>query len=230
MESYTPPIPRSATGPYVICIGRQLGSGGRYIGRKLAEQLDIAYYDSEIIGLAAQHSGFSRDVFARADEHKGFLRHVLGSFTPVVGNSDFYDNQLSNENLFVLQSQAIRKAAESHACVFIGRAADYVLRSHPRCISVFVSANMADRINRVMEGEHVSRHTALKMIEIGDRSRADFYNFYAQGTWGGAETYNLQVNSSTLGIDQTVEVIREFACRALHIQPLAQNLQGCDKN
>lgn len=217
METYSPPLPTLSRGPYVICIGRQLGSGGRAIGKILAQQFGIAYYDSEILSLAAQHSGMSRDVFARTDEHKGFLRHMLGSFTPVVGASDFYSNQLSSEHLFTLQSQAIRRAADSHACIFIGRAADYVLRHHQRCISIFVSANYEDRINRIVQSQHVTSQAARRMIEAGDRSRADYYNFYAQGTWGAADTYNLLINSSTLGIERTADVIRDFAVLALHI-------------
>lgn len=221
MDSYNPPTPRSTQGPFVICIGRQLGSGGRQIGRTLAQQFGIAYYDNEILSLAAKHSGMSRDVFQRTDEHRGFLRSVLGSFTPVMGDSEFYGNQMSVANLFNLQSAAIRRAAQEHSCVFIGRAADYVLRTHPRCISVFVSANRQDRIHRVMEGQNVGQHAAIRMIDAGDRQRADFYNFYAMGTWGAADTYNLLVNSSTLGIEQTVDVIRDFAVRALGLQPLA---------
>lgn len=221
MNNYTPPIPQIQTGPYIICIGRQIGSGGRQIGKALATQLGIAYYDSEILGLAAKHSGISRDVFERADEHRGFLRSVIGTFTPVMGHNDFYDNQLSASSLFTLQSAAIRKAASEHSCVIIGRAADYILRTHPRCISVFISANRQDRLRRIMEGEHVGLHAAQRMIDAGDRQRADYYNFYAQGTWGAADTYNLLVNSSTLGIEQTVDVIRDFAIRALHIHSLA---------
>lgn len=217
MNHYSPSIPSQNTGPYVICIGRELGSGGRQIGKILAERLALTYYDSEILSLAAEHSGLRRDIFARSDEHKGFLRHVLGSFTPVVGGEDFYDSQLSAEHLFEVQSQAIRKAASEHACVFIGRAADYVLRQHPRCISVFVSANFQDRISRIMEAEHVNVHTAQRMVEIGDRKRADFYNFYAQGTWGAASTYNLLVNSSTLGIEKTAEFIIDYAKAALKL-------------
>lgn len=217
MNSYNPPTPRISHGPYIICIGRQLGSGGREIGKILSERLGIAYYDSEVLSLAAQHSGMSRDVFAATDEHRGFLRSVLGTFTPVMGHNDFYGNQMSAGNLFTIQSAAIRKAANEHSCIIIGRAADYVLRAHPRCISVFISANRQDRIHRIIESEHVGLHAAQRMLDAGDRQRADYYNFYAQGTWGAADTYNLLVNSSTLGIQQTVDVILDFAVRALKI-------------
>ena len=219
--TYQPTLPTATGGPYVICIGRQLGSGGRQIGRRLAEQLHIAYYDSEVLGLAAHDTGISRDVFAHSDEHRRGLSRLssfMSHLAPMVSSTaDFYDNQLSSENLFQLQSQAIRRAAEEHSCVIIGRAADYVLRHHPRCFSVFVSANMADRVRRVMEHEHVSSQRAHHLIEHGDRKRADFYNFYSEGTWGAADTYHLLVNSSVLGIAETTEMIRQMAVKALHI-------------
>ena len=212
-----PSVPTLATGPYVICIGRQLGSGGRQIGKILAKNFGIAYYDNEILNLAANHSGMSSEVFMRSDEHRGVLRQILGTFTPVMTGGDIYNSQLSAEHLFTLQSQAIRKAANEHSCVFIGRAADYVLRQHQRCISVFVSANIEDRINRVMESEKVNQHTARHMLEIGDRKRADFYNFYTQGTWGTADNYHLLINSSILGITATADFIADFAQKALKI-------------
>lgn len=216
---YNTPKPISTTGPYIICIGRQMGSGGRQVGKLLSQKLDMAYYDNEILSMAARHSGLSRDLFAQADEHRGFFSRMLESFTPLVGASDFYGDQyLSQEKLFALQSQAIRRAASEHSCVFIGRAADYVLRGHPRCISVFVSANLDDRIVRVMEAEQVSRSVAMRMIEVGDRQRSEFYNFYTQANWGGAETYNLQINTSTLGLEESAEIIAAFARRALSLK------------
>lgn len=213
---YSPPKPITNRGPYVICIGRQMGSGGRQIGKLLSQRLDMAYYDTEILSLAARQCGISRDVFERADENRGFFSRVLDSLTPVVGTGDFYGDQfLSSEKLFNLQSKAIRKAAAEHSSVFIGRAADYVLRGHPRCISVFVSANMEDRILRVMENEKVARSVAIRMIDAGDRKRSEYYNFFSQTTWGAAETYNMQINTSALGIEGSADVIEAFARKAL---------------
>lgn len=196
-----------------------MGSGGSQIGKLLCQRLDMAYYDSEILSLAARHSGLSCDVFARADEHRGFFSRMLDSFTPVVGSDGFFGDQyLSSEKLFNLQCQAIRKAAFEHSSVFIGRAADFALRGHPRCISVFVSANMEDRIYRIMEAEKVARSVAIRMIEAGDRQRSEFYNFYTQSTWGAADTYNLQINTSTLGLEESAEIIAAFARRALSLK------------
>ncbi len=201
---------------FVINIGRQLGSGGRAVGHLLAKELGIAYYDKEILDLAAKESGFSPEVFESSDEHKGFFRSVVGNVLPFIGNgNDFYANSLSEENLFRLQGEAIRKAASERSCIFIGRCADYVLRDFPHCVNVFVSADIADRIARVCRLNGVDRKTAQRLISKGDSQRAEFYNFYSAGTWGDAKTYHLCINTSVLGIEQTAHFIKEFAQKKL---------------
>ncbi len=198
------------TEPFIINIGRSLGSGGRAIGHILAKEFDIAYYDREILNLAAKESGFCPEVFERSDEKNRFLR-TLGNIIPFFGGgSTYYNNELSNENLFRLQSKAIRKAAADHSCIFIGRCADYVLRDFPRCVNVFITADMADRISSVVKRNGCTENEARSIIERGDKERADFYNFYSSGTWGAASTYHLCINSSVLGIDRTAEYIKQF--------------------
>lgn len=203
------------TEPFIINIGRSLGSGGRAIGHILAKEFDIAYYDREILNLAAKESGFCPEVFERSDEKNRFLR-TLGNIIPFFGGgSTYYNNELSNENLFRLQSEAIRKAAADHSCIFIGRCADYVLRDFPRCVNVFITADMADRISSVVKRNGCTENEARSIIERGDKERADFYNFYSSGTWGAASTYHLCINSSVLGIDRTAEYIKQFIINKL---------------
>jgi cytidylate kinase len=198
------------TEPFIINIGRSLGSSGRAIGHILAKEFDIAYYDREILNLAAKESGFCPEVFERSDEKNRFLR-TLGNIIPFFGGgSTYYNNELSNENLFRLQSEAIRKAAADHSCIFIGRCADYVLRDFPRCVNVFITADMTDRISSVVKRNGCTENEARSIIERGDKERADFYNFYSSGTWGAASTYHLCINSSVLGIDRTAEYIKQF--------------------
>lgn len=198
------------TEPFIINIGRSLGSGGRAIGHILAKEFGIAYYDREILNLAAKESGFCPEVFERSDEKNRFLR-TLGNIIPFFGGgSTYYNNELSNENLFRLQSEAIRKAAADHSCIFIGRCADYVLRDFPRCVNVFITADMTDRISSVVKRNGCTENEARSIIERGDKERANFYNFYSSGTWGAASTYHLCINSSVLGIDRTAEYIKQF--------------------
>ena len=203
--------------PLIINIGRSLGSGGRAIGHILAKDFDIAYYDREILNLAAKESGFCAEVFERNDEKNRFLR-TLGNIIPFIGGgATYYDNELSNENLFRIQSEAIRKAAADHSCIFIGRCADYVLRDNPRCVNVFITANMEDRIASVMKWNNCTAEKAQEIIEKGDSERASFYNFYSSGTWGAASTYHLCINSSVLGIEETAVLIKNFVIQKLKL-------------
>ncbi len=201
------------TTPFVITIGRQLGSGGRQIGRLIADRLQIEYFDKEILDLAARESGFRPELFEESDEKNSFLRSIFGNIIPFFGSPSekIYPDALSRENLFRLQADAIRKAAAERSAVFIGRCADYVLRDHPRCLNVFLTANMEDRIAQVMLREGIDRAEAERRIESGDRQRASFYNFYSSGTWGAAATYDLCINSSLLGMEETAELIIGFA-------------------
>lgn len=209
--------PANKPEPFIINIGRSLGSGGRAIGHILAKDFDIAYYDREILNLAAKESGFCAEVFERNDEKNRFLR-TLGNIIPFIGGgATYYDNELSNENLFRIQSEAIRKAAADHSCIFIGRCADYVLRDNPRCVNVFITANMEDRIASVMKWNNCTAEKAQEIIEKGDSERASFYNFYSSGTWGAASTYHLCINSSVLGIEETAVLIKNFVIQKLNL-------------
>ena len=201
--------------PFVINIGRSLGSGGRAIGHILAKEFGIEYYDREILTLAAKESGFCAEVFEKNDEKNRFLR-TLCNIIPFIGCvTTYYNNELSNENVFRIQSEAIRKAATDHSCIFIGRCADYVLRDYPRCVNVFIAADMKDRIANVMKWSNCTVEKAEEIIAKGDSQRADFYNFYSSGTWGAADTYHLCINSSVLGIEQTAAFIKEFVIKKL---------------
>ena len=198
-----------------ITIGRSLGSGGRYVGRRLAEAFGARYFDKEILALAARESGLCEAVFERKDERKGFLRGALGRIHNSWGGSEFYQGQLTDETLFRVQSDAIRKAASEGPCVFIGRCADYVLRDHPRLVSVFIAADPADRIARITERTGCTEHEARRLMEQGDRHRATFYNFYNDKPWGVASTYDLCINSSCLGLEATARLVEEFVRQRL---------------
>lgn len=201
---------------FVINIGRQLGSGGREIGEKLAAELNISYYDKELIELASQESGLCKEFFEKADEKasQGLIGGLFGMRFPFVTEGAMpYSNCLSNDALFKIQSDVIRKLAEEKSCLFVGRCADYILRDNPRCVNVFISASLEDRIERVMSRRHITREDAEALIEKVDKKRASYYNYYSYNTWGAATTYHLCIDSSVLGVEGTVEFIREFALR-----------------
>ena len=198
--------------PLVINIGRQLGSGGRTIGRMLAKELGLDYYDKEILDIAARESGFCTEIFERSDENKGFFQSFFGNVMPVFGHAtDFYQSQISDENLFRLQSDAIRKAvAKGRGGVFIGRCADYVLRDYPNCLNIFLSADSEERIALIASRQQVSEAEARKLMQRGDERRATYYNYYATGRWGEAANYHLCINTSKLGLEKTAQSILQY--------------------
>lgn len=198
--------------PLVINIGRQLGSGGRTIGRMLAKELGLDYYDKEILDIAARESGFCTEIFERSDENKGFFQSFFGNVMPVFGHAtDFYQSQISDENLFRLQSDAIRKAvAKGRGGVFIGRCADYVLRDYPNCLNIFLSADSEERIAMIASRQQVSEAEARKLMQRGDERRATYYNYYATGRWGEAANYHLCINTSKLGLEKTAQSILQY--------------------
>jgi len=199
---------------YVITIGRQLGSGVRLIGEKLAAQLGIAFYDKELIQIAAQESGLGKEYFEQSDEKKSysFFGGLFG-LKGTMADVPFSTYYLNNETLFKIQSDVIRKLAEKGSCLFVGRCADYVLGENPRCLNIFICADINDRVMRIAELQKMTAEKARDFVEKADKRRAGYYNYFSNKEWGAADTYHLCVNSSVLGIDETVSLIQQFAVK-----------------
>lgn len=197
----------------IINLGRELGSGGRMIGEMIAKKMGVDFYDKALIRLASEQSGISDEIFAKVDELNGRKRlSTLVSYlkSPFVASEASADNVLSAEALFAIQSDVIRDIATKGSALFVGRCADYVLRDDPACVNVFITADRATRIARTAQLNSVSESEAERMIDSCDAARADYYNFYTTGRWGSASSYHLCVNSSELGIEQTVDYIVDF--------------------
>ena len=196
----------------ITTIGRQLGSGGRHIGKQLAEQLGLSFYDKELINIASMESGLCEDVFEQADEKKN--RTLFGNWFGLrssLMSGDFQVNScMSDESLFQIQSDVIRKLAEQQSCVFVGRCADYILREKSCCINIFISAELDDRIRRVSEMMHISTDKAKELIRQTDKKRADYYNYFTNKEWGVAKSYHLCINSSLLGEAETLSFIIKY--------------------
>lgn len=199
----------------IICVGRQLGSGGRTIAKMLADNLGCSYYDRALLNLAAKESGFSEKFFEKNDEKKGFMDSLFQMRMPFMSDGIFYNNKLSQESLFQFQSDAIRKAAQEGRCVFVGRCADYVLRDFRHTVSVFITAGIEQRIERVRRREDCTEEEARKIIEERESCRSSYYNYYTGKAWGHSTSYDLCVNSSLLGAEGTADFIREFVRRRL---------------
>lgn len=194
---------------YFINIGRQLGSGGKLIGKMLAEELNIPIYDRTLIEMAAKESGFCKEIFEKNDEEKGIFRSLFDVIPFMSGN--LYGSCLSEESLFKIQSDAIRNLSAKGACIFVGRCADYILREEPRCINIFITADDADRIVRIRERKpELSEEQAKTLMQKADHKRSSYYNYYSGKVWGKAETYDLCINSSLLGLEGTKNFICHF--------------------
>lgn len=195
----------------IITIGRQFGSGGRLIGKQIANELGIGYYDKEIMQVAAKESGLSEEVFEKADERTASgLSYALTTGYSYMGMYMPYTDFLSNDGLFQLQSDAMRKLAEKESCVLVGRCADYILRDDPALVSFFIHDNNENRVRRIMSYQDVSVEAAKDLMVKTDKSRAAYYNYYTNKTWGAACSYNFSIDVSVLGIDETVALMKDF--------------------
>ena len=198
---------------FVINVGRQLGSGGREISAELAKRLGIAYYDKELLNVASEESGLCKEFFEKADEQASqpLASNLFGLRFLFNGNVAMNTmNYLSNDALFQMQSDAIRKLADEKSCLFIGRCADYILRDNPRCVNIFISASLPFRVERISRIENISATKAEEKINHVEKRRAEFYNYYSNKRWGAAESYHLCIDSSMLGIAKTTDFIEEF--------------------
>ena len=201
----------------IINVGRQLGSGGHDIGRMLALDFQAKYYDRELLNLAAKESGFSEKFFEQNDEKKGFLKGLFNMQTSHVSGGSMYKTNFSQESLFQFQSDAIIKAAKEGPCVFVGRCADYILRDFPNTVNIFITASMKYRIAQVMNKQHMNAEEAQRFIESKESKRAAYYNYYTGKKWGAAESYDLCIDSSILGLMETEKIIAAFIRKRFEI-------------
>ncbi|MEA4971694.1 MAG: cytidylate kinase-like family protein [Candidatus Metalachnospira sp.] len=190
----------------IITIGRQYGSGGLEIGRRLAKAFNIDIYDKELLTLAAKQSGFNEDVLKENDEkHNGSFLYSL-----VMGTYTGGDNLPLNHKLFLAQFDTIKKLAEEKSCVIIGRCADYALEYNPNCLKVFIHADIDTRIRRAIDEYGVNPDKVEEIIKKIDKQRENYYNFYTGKKWGSMGNYDITLNSTYAGIDGSVKVIENL--------------------
>ncbi len=198
---------------FAITIGREFGSGGMDVARKLSEHLNVKYYDKELLAMASKESGFCEEIFKNHDERptSSFLYSLVMDTYSVSGYSSapFLDMPL-NHKVFLAQFDTIKKLAEKESCIIVGRCADYALAEHPNCISVFIHADKEYKIKRVMESLDLPRERARDTIQKTDKKRASYYNYYSSKKWGDSTSYNLTLDSSQLGTDGCVEMILKY--------------------
>ena len=188
----------------IITISREFGSGGRFIGEKVAKKLGIKYYDKEIIGQIAEKSGFSTEYIQKNAE----LSPKRGLFAYAFAGRDITGKSVE-DIVYEAQRQVILEIAEKESCVIIGRNADFILRDREDILNVFIHGNMPEKVQRICKLYHVTEAEAVKIMADTDKRRMTNYNFYTEQKWGKASNYTLSLNSSELGYDMCEKIIMD---------------------
>lgn len=194
----------------IITIGRQYGSGGRQVGKKLAEAYGIPYYDKEILKVAAKESGFCEELFENFDEKPttSFLYSLVMDPYSLGYNSNSFDLPL-NHKVFLAAFDAIKSVAEKGPCVIVGRCADYALSDFDNVIKVFISGDTDFKVKRVMAMHDVDEAKAKEIMQRNDKQRSSYYNYYTSKKWGELKSYDLTINTAIVGEDGAVEIIKK---------------------
>lgn len=196
----------------IITIGRQFGSGGHEIGEKLSKELNIPFYDKELLERAAKDSGLAKSIFENQDEKptSSFLYSLVMDTYSFGYSSSVMNDMPLNQKVFLAQFNSIRKLAEEGPCIIIGRCGDYALENDPRLLSVFIHADVDLRTRRICTMFDLSDSKARDRIRKNDKSRSSYYNYYTSKDWGAAESYHVCLDSGLFGIDGCVDLIKEM--------------------
>lgn len=197
----------------IITIARQYGSGGREIGERVAELLGIPLYDKEIINDAASRGSLNEEVIKNADETAAnSLLYTLAMGSNILGTTMHFGYKMPlNDRLFILQSEVIKEYAKNGSCVIIGRCSDYVLRDEEGLLRLFIYGDLDHRQERVkMRHPEIKETQIIDVINKTDKRRSSYYNFYTGNKWGKYDNYDMAINSSTLGIEGTAQLV--YAC------------------
>ncbi|MDE6752370.1 MAG: cytidylate kinase-like family protein [Eubacterium sp.] len=190
----------------IITISREYGSGGRMIGKMVAEKLGISYYDKEIIAKVAEATGFTEDYIEKNGEYSPSKSIFAYS---VVGRDR--SGSSMNDYIFSVQRKIILEIAEKGPCVIVGRCADDILADYENSLHVFIYGEAEEKTKKVMDSNHVSEKEALKLMKMTDKKRSINYNYYTDRQWGKAQNYDICLNSSAFGYEACADIISEIA-------------------
>jgi len=194
----------------VITISRQFGSGGRTIGKKVAEKLGIPYYDKELVDQVAKESGFSHEFIEEIGEYASVTSSFLFNIAVSAHPMGLIDTMSVSDKLYVCQTNVIRDLAEKGPCVIVGRCADYILQDTADCLKVFIHADMAFRAKRIVEVYGEREQSPEERLKDKDKRRSAYHRFYTNMKWGHAQNYHLTLDSGAIGIDKCVDIIAEL--------------------
>lgn len=197
----------------VITIGREYGSGGKYIGERLAEELNLKLYDKELLNKVAEESGMDLEVLEQMDEKQE--ESFWYTFAMSLYQQDSLDTLAeipSNEKIFIEQAKIIEELAKKGDCIIIGRCSNVILRNRPDVLNIFVYSSELDfKVKRKMQyGDFESELEAIKAIERIDKERETYYNYFTKENWGDRKSYDLMIDTSKIGVDKAVELIKEY--------------------
>lgn len=194
----------------LVTISREYGSGGRLIGALVADKMGIPFYDKEIIDMAVEKSGLSREIIETAElRAKNSITYSFAS-AMTIGEGFAADTISINEKLFLAQSDVIRQIGETDEGVIIGRCADYVLRDLYGVTNIFIYGNLEDRIERCIHSYGDDPDKVRRKIKDYDKARANYYNYHTSRKWGHHMNYNLAMNSSYISDEKAADIIVDF--------------------
>lgn len=196
----------------IITITRQYGSGGREIGKKLAEAYGIPFFDNEIISRAAKETGFAEAAFERAeDKASNSLLYSIAMGMNVFSNQEVGFSGLSlDDRIFLAQSKVIRNVAKEGPCVIVGKCADYILKDYDNVVNLFINATLDFRIKRAIEIDGISHNKAAETVMKKDKSRANYYKYHSGERWDNVLNYDMAIRSDLSGIDGTVACLKAY--------------------
>ncbi|MBR5228206.1 MAG: cytidylate kinase-like family protein [Firmicutes bacterium] len=190
----------------IITISREFGSGGRTVGRMVAEKLGIPFYDKEIIEKAAEETGFTESFISEHGEHSAYKNIFAYSF---IGRT--FDGMSADDYIWSIQRKIIRDLAEKGPCVIVGRCADYILQDRDDCLHAFIHADIASRAKRIVEKYGETSDSPEKRLADKDKKRRNNYKYYTDREWGMSQNYDISLDSSTLGLERCADIIVELA-------------------
>ena len=200
----------------IVTIDRQFGSGGKEVGIRVAKELGIPFYDEELIQEAAKKSGISEKLFESFDERPKSLLYSIAMDSYMFNLPGSISSDSLEQQVYLATFDTIRQLAAEGPCVIIGRCADYALAGNPDLLSLFISAPMDVRIERVAKRQNISPEKARQLIIKTDKRRASYYEYYSSRKWGSVESYHYCLDSSYLGLGRTVELIQTMIAHKEH--------------
>ena len=196
----------------VLAISREYGSGGSAVGRKLATELGIPFYDKAIIEMAAEKSGLSSEYIDKIEETitSSFLFNLVSSYTSSHPNMVPQGDMPISYTAYSAQAAVIRELAKRGSCVIVGRCSEYILHDNPNCIKIFIYADTKTRVQHTMQDLNLDEKAATARLAKIDKGRANYYKNFTGEDWGSLYSHDICINSTHCGVDGAVETVKTF--------------------